>query len=76
MMEKFHNFHIPRDRYSGAIVTWCYDNFGKPTQTGRARWDTYQYTIYEIGRNNPFVKGRKFIFFQAEDAMAFKLRCL
>ncbi len=75
-MGKFHYFHIPADQYSGEILTWCFEHFGKPMPTGRVRWDSYQHTIYELGHNNPFVKGRKFIFFHKIDAMAFKLRWL
>jgi len=69
-MEKF---HIPKDQYSTAILTWCYDNFGKPMPTGRARWDSYQHTIFGLGKDR-FINGRMFIFFNETDAMAFKLR--
>ena len=72
-MKKFYNFHIPRDRYSGSMVTWCYDNFGKPMPAGRSRWDSYQHTKF-VGGNQPFINGRMFIFYHDEDAMAFKLR--
>ena len=65
-------FHIPKDQYSGAILTWCYDNFGKPMPTG-VRWDSYQHTIYGLNVNR-LVNGRVFMFYNDIDAMAFKLR--
>lgn len=68
-MEKF---HIPKDRYSVEILTWCYDNFGGPT-TG-PRWDSYQHVIYSL--NGQLMDGRIFTFYNDTDAIAFKLRWL
>lgn len=64
-------FHIPKDQYSGAILTWCFKNFGKPDQEG-PRWESYQHIIYSL--NGQLMDGRIFIFYNDEDSMAFKLR--
>lgn len=74
-MDVMKKFHIPQDRYSGEILTWCSANFGKPMPTGRARWDTYQHTVFNSD-NSRFVNGRMFMFYNDVDAMAFKLRWL
>ncbi len=64
--------HIPKDRYSGEILDWCFDNFGKPMPNG-VRWDSYQHTIFGLDTER-FINGRMFMFYTEEAAMAFKLR--
>ena len=79
-----HRFEIPYRSSDGlhnldvaGIVDWCRAHFGISRSdfgNGIRSWDTYQNTMFDGDAH--MVRCRVFIFYDDEDAMAFKLKWL